>query len=682
MGPSLYRRAWVATAVALAAGCADAPGGPADGPSVAIDVAALNLSGVGDVVWDLEVVNGASASVWQKRITSSSYGDGAGSASVVGPCDADPAAAENTVRVWVVGVYQGAVASGDAGAFSSGAATGAGAVTGVALDFQNPTTTAAPLTRTLTCAANADLAVHFDVALMRPAQQGFFDIAVDFDDVYCSAKFDCCHEVAGGGCEDIDLLHDASGARARTFVLGFACTAGTAAGVDTALYLDDLVLDCDVSSGSGTFAADVTVHPSATAAGNLCTAAADGMSACAAITEESGVDADTYLFQVATYHGEEPLAGANKAYWNVALGVKAGVSACTLRTRGTVDDSADGDDRVDGGVVAPGVVYPYIQWDVPLGSCQSEPLTFGDPSASVRADYLTTGGSGDVFGYVFGPGLPTSGPVCAPACANGGACVAPGTCDCEGTGYVGALCDEPDGLLGDDTTGRTYQDGSMAATCLEYRQSSEYVDDGDGLYWIEPTAGTTYAVWCDMTTESGGWLDVVKTFHVPGANVSTLTAAFFYGQGAITGAIGTSGAGDGIMLTTNETPSHNTSYYLRAPHAFGSVRLDYRMQGSEDGTRCSSNNWVPLSGPGFNGGFSGYFAVCPDGYSCIQGTCQNGRDTPIAVSGYAVDGLSATQLLAWSGSNYASSANASGCTRDALIPSVRPGLYITGLLLR
>ncbi|TNF27916.1 MAG: hypothetical protein EP329_18835 [Deltaproteobacteria bacterium] len=673
-----FRRA-LAVAALVASGCAEASDATPIGPDLAIDVAALNLSGVGDVVWDLEVVNGAAQSVWQKRITSSSYGDGAGSASMVGPCDADPAVAENTVRVWVVGVYQDAVPAGDAGVFASGAA---GGVTGTALDFQNPTTDG-PLTRVVTCRADVDLAVQFDVALMRPAQQGFFDIAVSFDDVYCSAKFDCCREVAGGGCEDIALLHDASGSRARTFVLGFACTAGTASGVDTALYLDDLALDCDVNSGSGTFAADVTVHPSATTNGNLCTPGADGMSTCAAITEAAGVDADAYLFQVATYHGEEPLAGAQKAYWNVALGVGAGVSACTLRTRGTVDDAADTADQVDGGVIAPGVVYPYIQWDVPLGTCATEPLTFGDPAATVRADYLTTGGAGETFGYLFGPGLPASGAVCNPVCQNGGACVAPNTCDCDGTGYTGATCEQVLGVIGDDTSGRTFYDGAMAATCLDYLNSPQYTGStGDGMYWIEPTAGNTYKVWCDMTTETGGWLDVVKTFHAPGASVAALTTAFFYGQGTLTGSIGTSAAGDGIVLVTNEGPNHNTAFYLRAPQSFSSVRLDYRMQGSEDGTRCSTANWVPLNGPGFDGGYDGYFATCPGGYTCLQGRCQYQRDTPIAVSGYSIDGLPATTLLTWSGSNYAGYANASGCTRDPDIPTASPSLYVTKLLIR
>ena len=382
------------------------------GPSVAIDVAALNLQGVGDVVWDLEVLNGAGTPqvVWQRRITSSGYGDGAGSASYVGPCDAQ--ANPNVVRVWVVGLYSGDVSAANAGAFNS---THDG-VTGTAIAFQNPTTPAAPLTRSITCTENADVAVQFDVALMRPAQQGFFDIAVNFNNIFCAAKFDCCADTGDGTCasaEDIKLLFDATGTRARTFVLGFACTAGPDDDVDTELYMSALELDCD---GGSPFAPTLAIAPGGTS-GNRCDAG--NLSACSAFTVGAAA-ADTYLYQVGTYRGSELLssggASAQKVYWNIALGVKPAISSCHLRVRATADDAANDGDGVDAGVIAAGAVYPYVQWDLSLGAtCASEALALGGTSTEVAAAYTQTSGAATSFAYTYAPSAP---PVTARTCAQ------------------------------------------------------------------------------------------------------------------------------------------------------------------------------------------------------------------------------------------------------------------------
>ncbi|PKN54672.1 MAG: hypothetical protein CVU56_25260 [Deltaproteobacteria bacterium HGW-Deltaproteobacteria-14] len=398
----------------LIAGCAlDAPSEAA--PGLSLDIAALNLDGVGDVVWDVAVLNGAStpAVVWQRRIASSRHGDGAGSASYVGTCDADPTGdvSLNTVEVWVVGVFAAPVTA--LGSFASGAP---GGVVGTSLDFEDPTASA-PLTREVRCSENGDNAVRFDVALMRPAEQGFFDVAVNFDDIFCAAKFDCCAATQDGtGCaSDLDLLFTADGARGPTMVLGFACTAGPDDDGETQLYLDPLELDCSSPSDFTTgFAADLILDPSGPA-GNQCVPGDTGMSACSGVV--SGAAPDTYLFQLAVFRGVEALTSAGvrarKVYWNVALGVKRpAIDGCWLRTRGTADDP-DGSPGVAGGVVAAGTVYPCVRWEVKLGSCHAEPLTYGDPGAMVRPAYTATDGGDETFAYGFGPSLP-AGPFALP----------------------------------------------------------------------------------------------------------------------------------------------------------------------------------------------------------------------------------------------------------------------------
>jgi len=409
------------------------------GPGIALTLSALSLAGVGDVVWDIEVVAGTDT-VWQQRISASAFGDGVGSAAYVGPCDAD--AGDNTVRVWVVGVYADDVAS--PGSFASGAATGVGSVVGTALPFESPTR-AAPLTRVVQCLPNRDVAVRFDVTLMRPASQGFFDIAVSFEDIFCSAKLDCCDDKEHDGCDADgsdyrELLFDAADQRAPTYVLALACTAGANAAVRTDLYLDALELDCSAPNSGTSFAADLRLDPAREPAGNQCTAG--DMSGCADITELNGVDADTYLFQLATYRGDEALTSgggsAHQVFWNVALGVKPAIASCRLRARATADDAAVTDDGVDRGVIADGHVYPIIRWDADLGTCTSEPLTFGDASAPVTTTYTN---SGTAFAYHYLPGT-SAGSFCAAPCVNGGACVS-GVCDCDGTGFAGATCASP-----------------------------------------------------------------------------------------------------------------------------------------------------------------------------------------------------------------------------------------------
>ncbi|MCA9514052.1 MAG: hypothetical protein KC635_03850 [Myxococcales bacterium] len=317
-------------------------------PELTIDVAALGLAGVKDVVWDVEVLSGGGspAVVWQRRLTSSTYGDGRGSASFVGPCDA--AGGANTVRVWVVGLYDGAVSAAAAGAFAAGDDAGVGATS---LAFDDPTADG-PLEKPATCAPNADNAVRFDVTLMRPADHGFFDVAVTFDDIFCSAKLDCVPE----------MLHRPGGARDLTAVLAFACTSGG----DTCLYADPVTLACD----NGSWTVDPAAGP-----GNVAVAG-------------------PVLYGAAVYRGDEAYTAFEKQYWNVALGIDeaalAAAGDCTL-TWGATASEGYWPDRALPAVSA----YPVVTWSRQIVTdgaltCGSHPLNVvasGEAQASVRTEY-------------------------------------------------------------------------------------------------------------------------------------------------------------------------------------------------------------------------------------------------------------------------------------------------------
>jgi len=408
---------------------------------VAIEVSPLSLAGVSDADYTITVFNGPNGGgevVWTRQVTSQRYGDGAGSLSYVGSCDAETGV--NTVRLELTALYEqgGEIAPGT---------------------YMNPT----PISREISCVANTDVAVTFDITLARRAQQGFFDVAVQFEDIFCSAKLDCEDDEGG----DLELLHEPGGGRGMTAVMGFACT-GSLSGT-TYLYMDDLVIDC---AGQ---ALDVRVSP--TGQGNV-----------APVSNPGG-----YLFGAAVYRGVEGFAG--KAYWNVSLGLDATTFAtngtCVLTTRATA--SSEPFPQVAGGFPLPeGSVYPVIDWEVPLSNasgrvCTTHEVDAGDEVATAYLGYLPllngfTWADDPIYlqhrfepasGEVLSAGAPICNPSCAHGtcvsavpdnvcdcagtgytgatcdtptcttpCANGGVCVAPDTCDCAGTGYGGATCED------------------------------------------------------------------------------------------------------------------------------------------------------------------------------------------------------------------------------------------------
>ena len=435
--------------IALASGClAEAP--PA-GPSVAITVAPLELPGITDASWRL-TVSTAAGPVWTREVSSRSYGDGAGSLSYVGPCDADAGA--NTVTVELLALYEGA----------------AGTTLVPASEYHNP----GALSRTVTCLANADVAVTFDVTLARAATQGFFDVAVSFDDIFCSAKLDC--EKPDGS--DILLLADASGARRPTVVLGFACTADTAAD-DTVLYLDPLALSCN--AGANTATVDPSQGP-----GNLAVGAG--------ITQSAAT-----LFGAAVYRGAEDLGGVGKIYWNLALGLNLGTApaqSCTLTTTGTASSGP-----LAGGATPAGSTYPFIAWTVPLTSAAG---------ALTCTQHPVGGNNGVAIAYA----APAAPETFAYSFANAASLP-------TGTGLVGARTVADPGR---------WADGQLAANCDGYRHpnNSSYAytgSTGDGVYRVNPDGGGAYLVWCDMTTEDGGWTLVMRFTD---ANAYAADAAAWY----------------------------------------------------------------------------------------------------------------------------------------------------------
>ena len=361
------QRVTLLTLFAWTVAACSSTGHDSTGPGVAISVAPLTLSGVTNATYRLVVENGSHEVVADVALSSDQYGDGAGSLSYVAPCDADDN--DNAVQLTLLDLYE------------------QGSATPIATSsYVNPGT----LTRTITCLPNADVAVTFDLTIARAATQGFFDVAIELDEVFCSAKLDCLKDPSDPSSTIALLFNGAQ--RDTTFVMGFACTGGPSASGETWQYLDDV----DVTCGADAVRVDV--------------GAGSGVLPASAFSQLAGTQSP--LFGAAVYRGSEQLVGYDKQYWNVALGFDGGAD-CHLSALGTASSGA-----LAGGATPNGTTWPLVVWDVALtdGSgaivCTQHPINAATcPGSGVCVDY-TALDAPETFDNAYAATLPTA--TCTP----------------------------------------------------------------------------------------------------------------------------------------------------------------------------------------------------------------------------------------------------------------------------
>jgi len=325
----------LALALGGATACADSDPSAHGGARVAIAIAPLALPDVDDICYRITVTNGPGRTgdvVWTlPEVCASRYGDDVGAIAYVGTCDASKGTASVTLELEDLWVEGRATPLGPTEYVSPCGA--------VDWDADPPALAGAhgPCTRDVPCAPNADTAVRFDLTIMRPASQGFFDVAVDLEDVFCSAKLDC---VDDDGPLEL-LFHPVRGGRETTAVVGFACTSGSRSGAPepTWLHMTRAELAC---AGQ----APIYFNP-------------------AGVTDGNRGALGSIFFQSAIYHGAESLPGLAKCFWNLAFGIDtraAIVPDCDLELEATVSAASFG----PSGLTPEGATWPYVRWSGPL----------------------------------------------------------------------------------------------------------------------------------------------------------------------------------------------------------------------------------------------------------------------------------------------------------------------------
>ncbi len=436
--------------VATAAGCSRS--GP-DGPGVSIGVAPLSLPGISDVCYTLEVQNDAGQTVWSRpNVCSSKFGNNIGDITYIGTCDAQDndvptdGTATNTVTLTIENLYTGnplnnaqvAVADSEwdnpCGKYRPGSTFGDDVDGNPATPNVNDNADGyGPCQLTFPCLENQDVAVEFNLTIMRDANQGFFDIAVEFEDVFCSAKLDCGKTL---------LFDPISGERVPngTHVFGFACTAGQ--GTNTVLNLGEYHVQCTGAGGPWDYTFDPSGH------GNL--------------NPTFPVGHPPILFQAASYAGAEQLSDITgplkKGYWNIAIGFDEDVIedlglSCTIELHGTVTDGPLAGHQVAG----PGV-YPMVRWRQDLYSagtlaCGNNPLN--EDGSAVQTVYWMPGMPAepmphcyDVAANTFCESTP-SGCTTAGDCNDNNPCTQDACSPETGCVYTETNCDDNDACTND-----------------------------------------------------------------------------------------------------------------------------------------------------------------------------------------------------------------------------------------
>ncbi len=215
---------------------------------------------------------------------------------------------------------------------------------------------------------------------------------------------------------------------------------------------------------------------------------------------------------------------------------------------------------------------------------------------------------------------------------------------------------------------------------IVYSSCKEILDNWastwDGTYTIDPENDWVwFEVYCDMTTDWGGWIDVHKTF-LSVSNTILYRNKFFYSDNF-----------DWLPVADNNgfyieyEASSNTHALPLYMKNISSVIMSWSLQWEFWSNRCSSSSWVPLNWPWYNGWYNWYLASCKSGYNCIQWLPVDGRDASISAN-YSNNNLDSSTLLTWSASDYDGTNSTPSCWQSSNIDISRWAIWFSKLLIK
>jgi hypothetical protein len=98
---------------------------------------------------------------------------------------------------------------------------------------------------------------------------------------------------------------------------------------------------------------------------------------------------------------------------------------------------------------------------------------------------------------------------------------------CNGSIWLRLTTSGGGGLVTYSGTSRRWADGTFAASCNDYKNPTggySYTGQtGSGTYHIKPTSGAEYPVYCDMSTDNGGWTLITSNQPQPSVDIAYST---------------------------------------------------------------------------------------------------------------------------------------------------------------